>query len=134
MRSTSLVLSGVLIASCAIAATAPSSDKERQFEALIAGKVAKAPMSCMPYRRNREMIALDPNTVVFKDGTEHVYVAHMVGGCNNLGGPGPYALVTRQTTDSLCRGDIAEVVDTMAHITVGSCSFGDFVPYVRPGA
>ncbi len=134
MRSTSLLLFGIVIASCAVAATAPNLDNERQFQRLVAGKVAQPPTSCMPYQRSRDMIVLDPKTVVFKNGTERVYVAHMTGGCNNLGGPGPYALVTRQTTGALCHGDIAEVVDTMAHITVGSCTFDNFVPYVRAGA
>ena len=64
-----------------------------------------------------------------------VYVAHMRSPCSGLGGAGPNALVTRQVGASgLCSGDIATVQDTMAHITVGSCSFGEFVPYTRPGA
>jgi hypothetical protein len=30
----------------------------------------------------------------------------------------------------LCRGDIARVIDTSLHMTVGSCTFGDIIPYV----
>jgi len=35
-------------------------------------------------------------------------------------------------TAELCRGDIGQVVDLMNHFTVGSCVFGDFIPYTRP--
>jgi hypothetical protein len=82
------------------------------------------------------MAVIDDSTVVFGRslGSGPVYVAHMQGACGGLSGAGPHALVTRQVgTNQFCQGDIAEVVDTMAHITVGSCSFGEFVPYTRAG-
>ena len=132
MRGISLLLGGVVIASCAIAAAPERSpDRDRQFQQVVAGKVARAPLDCMPYSRGRDMVVLDQNTVLFKTGRDRVYVAHMSAGCSNLGGPGPYALVTRQTTGSLCHGDIADVVDTLARMTVGSCTFDNFVPYVE---
>lgn len=133
MRRTSFLLLGSVIASCAVAAATVGPENDRQFQRLIADKVAQPPISCMPYQRNRDMIVVDQNTLVFNNGMQRVYVAHMSDGCNNLGGPGPYALVTRQTTGSLCHGDIADVVDTMAHMTVGSCTFDNFVPYMRRG-
>jgi hypothetical protein len=80
------------------------------------------------------MVVIDENTVAFKIGSGRVYVAHMQGPCNNLGGNGSYALLTRPVGGlGLCRGDIAQVIDTSARITVGNCSFGDFIPYVRSG-
>jgi hypothetical protein len=47
-------------------------------------------------------------------------------------GAGHYALVTRQFSGSLCRGDIATVADLSSGMTVGSCVMGDFVPYTSP--
>jgi len=42
--------------------------------------------------------------------------------------------VTRQFGSAdLCRGDIAQVVDPVNHIQVGSCVWGGFTPYVTPG-
>jgi hypothetical protein len=56
----------------------------------------------------------------------------MQGGCGNLGGG--YTLVTKTYgTAELCRGDIAQVVDLQSHFTVGSCVFGDFIPYAKAG-
>ena len=80
------------------------------------------------------MRVIDDDTIAFRNGNSRVYVAHMQGGCNNLAA-GHNALVTHQFGNAeLCRGDIARVVDTMNGFTVGSCVFGDFTPYVRPGA
>ena len=40
----------------------------------------------------------------------------------------------RTARPDLCRGDIAQVVDTLNRFPIGSCVFGDFVPYVTPGS
>lgn len=140
MRGTPLLLLGVALASCTTAPADPQRSAKNQvrYEQLIAGKVAGAPMNCLPsYLSANDTIVLDDSTIVFSRGPASgpIYIAHMRGSCSGLGGPGPNALVTRQVGASgLCSGDIATVQDTMAHITVGSCSFGEFVPYMRPGA
>lgn len=139
MRGTSLLLLGAALASCTTAPPEPerSAKHQARYEQLIAGKVARPPINCLPHFDASDMTVIDDNTVVFGRGISSapVYVAHMRGPCTGLGGPGPNALVTRQVgSSSLCSGDIAQVVDIMAHITVGSCTFGEFVPYVRPGA
>ena len=141
MRSIPLLLLGATLVSCT---AAPAADTQRsaknqaRYQELIAGKVAGAPMNCLPYYlKANDMTVIDDNTVAFSrgPGSSPVYIAHMRGPCTGLVGPGPYALVTRQVGASgFCSGDIATVQDTMAHITVGSCSFGEFVPYTRPGA
>ena len=136
MRGISLLLVGVLVASCTAAAQQQplrTAKAQRQYEQLLAGKVAGPPMSCIPYYNSNDMVVIDEQTVAFKVGTGRVYVNHMQGGCSNLGGS--YALVTRGVGSSgLCRGDIAQVVDVMNRMTVGSCVFGDFIPYTRAGA
>jgi hypothetical protein len=140
MRGISLLLLVATLGSCAAAPPGPpaprSPKNESRFQELTSGKVAQPPVNCLPLNRTllNDMTIIDDNTVVFRLNSSRVYVAHMQGGCANIG-VGPYALVTRQVgTATLCRGDIAEVVDTMAHQTVGSCVFGDFTPYVRPGS
>ena len=139
MRSIPLLLLGATLVSCTTAPPAPdrSAKSQARYEQLIAGKVAGAPMNCLPsYLSANDMTVIDDSTIIFGRGalSGPVYVAHMRSPCSGLRGPGPNALVTRQVGASgLCSGDIATVQDTMAHITVGSCSFGDFVPYTRPG-
>ena len=136
MRSISLLLIGAAIVGCTTgAAEQPirSADKQRQYDQLLVGKVAGPPVSCLPTFRQDDMVVIDDRTIAFRQGSSRTYVNHMQGGCSNLGGG--YALVTRSFGGGqLCRGDIAQVVDLSSRMTVGSCVFGDFVPYARPRA
>jgi hypothetical protein len=110
-----------------------SAKAQEQYDQLLAGKVAGKPVSCLPTFNQNDMVVIDEQTIAFRQGRGRVYVNHMQGGCNNLGGT--YALVTKQFGNAeLCRGDIGQVVDLQNHFTVGSCVFGDFVPYSKPGA
>jgi hypothetical protein len=135
MRVISVLMAGAMLASCTTGPPEPtrSAQKQQEFQQLLNGKVAQGSVSCLPHYRSGDMRIIDDQTIAFRDGSSRVYVNHMQGACNNLGF-GSYALVTRQFgTADLCRGDIARVVDVMNGFTVGSCVFGDFVPYVRPG-
>jgi len=105
--------------------------EQAHFAQLTADKVAGPPMSCIPSWRADDMIVIDDNTIAFRDNASRVYINHMQSGCMGID-HGRNALVTRTTQTQLCRGDIAEVIDTAARITVGSCVFGDFTPYARP--
>jgi hypothetical protein len=106
---------------------------QTKYQQLLAGKVAGAPISCIPTRRANDMVVIDDNTIAFKDGAR-VYVNHPQGGCSQLS-QGHTALVTREYAQpGPCSGDVAQVVDTFSHMTVGSCTLGDFTPYVAQGA
>jgi hypothetical protein len=136
MRVISLLIAGGLLASCT---TAPepvqrSASKQAELTKLLAGKVAQRPISCLPHYRAGDMRVIDEDTIAFRYGASRTYVAHMNGGCGNLD-RGSVALVTRQYGSAdLGTGDIARVADTLNGFTVGSCSFGEFTPYVRPRA
>jgi hypothetical protein len=133
MRSLSLVLIAATLASCTTAPPQPLQRSERaqaELHTLLAGRVAGTPQSCLPYARPENMIVVDDNTVFYRTGSR-LYRQDFNGGqCNNLGS-GHYALVTRQYSGSLCRGDIAQVLDVSNGIQVGSCVMGDFVPYSK---
>ena len=131
-RGISLLLIGSAVVSCAVAPQPGRSAKaEAHFQKLLAGKVAGQPASCLPTYRSTDMVVIDDQTIAFRDGSRRVWVTNLRSGCSNLGS-GHYALVTRQSGGSgVCRGDIAEVADLTNGITVGSCVFGDFVPYTR---
>lgn len=136
MRVISIIMAGAVLASCTAMPPQPTrtAQAQREFQMALTGKVAQPPISCLPTYKSGDMRTIDENTILFRDGTSRAYVAHMQGGCNGLNG-GHYALVTKQFGGmGLCRGDIAQVVDTMTGMPVGSCVFGDFTPYVRPRA
>ncbi|MBV8907554.1 MAG: hypothetical protein JOZ20_01005 [Sphingomonas sp.] len=136
MRVISVLMAGAVLASCSTGpgpAPTRTAEKQREYQALLMGKVPLAPISCLPHYRSGDMRRIDEETILFRDGSRRVYVAHMQGGCSGLDRSST-ALVTRQFGSAdLCRGDIAQVVDTLNRFPVGSCVFGDFVPYVTPG-
>jgi hypothetical protein len=134
MRCISLLVGGVLLASCTASAQepGPSLRAQTRYQQLLAGRVAQAPMTCLPSRQANDMVVIDDNTIVFRDGAR-VYVNHPQGGCSQLS-QGHTALVSHQIgEEGPCRGDVAQVVDTFSHDAVGSCVWGDFIPYVRQG-
>jgi hypothetical protein len=104
-----------------------SASAQRQYDNLLAGKVAGKAEKCLPTYRSNDMTVIDDDTILFRDGRT-VYVNHPLGGCQSLGRSGS-ALVTRNIGPQLCRGDLATVVDNSSGMTLGACSLGDFVPY-----
>ena len=137
MRVISVIIGGAILASCTAGpepAPLRTAAKQREYQLALQGKVAQRPVSCLPSYRSGDMRTIDDNTILFRDGASRVYVNHMQGGCSSLS-RGNYTLVTRSFGGSgLCRGDIAQVVDLLNGMQVGSCVFGDFTPYVRPKA
>ncbi len=134
MRGLSLIFTTAILVGCS---TAPqperSARQQARLQELVAGKVAGAPLSCLPNHRADDMVVIDDNTLAFRDGSRRTWVNTLRGGCSNIGS-GNYALVTRQYGGTgLCRGDIAQVADLSNGFTVGSCVLGDFVPYTRAG-
>jgi len=136
MRGIFLLLLGATLASCTATAEQPtrSARGQQQYLSLVAGKVARPEVSCLPNYSANDMTVIDGRTVAFRRGTGTVYIMHLTPGCEMVGG-GIYALLSRQYGGTgLCRGDIQQVIDTMNRITVGSCTIGAIVPYVRAGA
>ena len=137
MRGISLLVASSVLTSCAMEAPLPSrtAGAQQQFQQLLEGKVAGAPVSCLPRYSGSQMIIIDPHTIVFREGSRRLYVGRMESDCDGLSANGPYALVTHEfASNSPCRGDIAQVVDPVNRTTVGSCVWGDFVPYTSAGA
>lgn len=134
MRAIGLLLAAGVISSCAVAPepTTRSARAQNEYEHLIAGKVAGPPLTCLPSYNANDMIVIDERTIAYRQGTGRVYVNHMRSACSGLGGS--TALVTRTFgSPQTCSGDIAQVADLTSRMTVGSCVFGEFVPYFRPG-
>jgi hypothetical protein len=133
-RAVLLLLAGAALASCS---TAPpqvtrSAAQQQQFEKLVAGKIAGAPQRCLPSYDQNDMIVIDEHTIAYRQGSNRLYVNHLEQGCPGLGSAST-ALVTRTIASSeTCSGDIARVLDTSSQMIVGSCVFGDFVPYAKP--
>lgn len=133
MRFMTLSFVAIGAVACQTAAEPPARTAKAQatYDRMLAGKVAGKPAMCLPTRRSNDMVVIDDNTILFRDGRT-VWVNQPPGGCMNLGN-GSYALQTRSVGSQMCRGDIARVTDMTAGIDVGSCALGAFVPYRAPG-
>lgn len=134
MRSVAPLIVIAALGACSMAPPpAPNYQAEQHLAQWLNGLVpAGPPQDCLQNYNQQEMTIIDASTIAFRSGTGHVWVQKTQSPCTPLGGPGPYALVTRSTMSELCRGDIAEVVDTVSHMNVGSCVMGQFLPYARP--
>ena len=133
MRLPALLITALLTGACAATPTNEprSARAQQQLDRYLTGKVAGAPRTCLPRYSADDMVVVDDNTILFRDG-RRVWRTEMLGGCSGLSRAGS-ALLTRQFgSGELCRGEIARVIDTSAGFTAGSCSFGDFVPYSPP--
>lgn len=136
MRSIPLLVAVGLLASCANAPPPPqmvrSPSGQRAYAMLLAGKVPGRPMSCLPNYLSREQSIIDGRTLAYRVGSRTTYVVHLSPGCEALGS-GNYALLSRQVGgQGMCGGDIEQVVDTLNHMTVGSCTITDVIPYNKP--
>ena len=126
-----IVLAATALSACETANEPRQRSAEMQalYEKTLAGKTPGKSDSCLPTYRSNDMTVIDERTILFRDGRT-TWVNTMIGECNQLGRAG-YAIVSRSTGTQLCRGDIATVTDTTSGASVGSCAYGDFVPY-RP--
>ena len=109
-----------------------SPEAQQLLASYLDGKAAGPAQTCLPSYRANDQIVVDENTILYRDGSSRVWRTEMNGPCNGLGRPST-AIVTRSFgSTGLCRGEIAKIVDTSTGMTVGSCSFGDFVLYTGP--
>jgi hypothetical protein len=133
MRAIPLLLGAAAVTGCM---TQPSpetrtAEGQAELQRLTAGKVAGAPVTCLPPRISpRNMVVIDDRTVAFEDSRNRAYVNHLRGECSNLRS-GFYTLVVRSGGAGTCSGDIADVTDIRTGTTAGTCALGDFVPFTR---
>ncbi|HEY1607026.1 MAG TPA: hypothetical protein VGF77_15670 [Allosphingosinicella sp.] len=114
---------------CVSAAPQPD-DEARLAQALANYQQSGPPTDCVNERLLGDNRSAGHHAIIFNNGSSYrLWVNHPSGGCPNLNHG--LALVIRSPSDRLCRGDIAEVVDPVAHIPYGSCILGDFTPYRR---
>lgn len=122
-------VAALLIAIAAVPASAARPDPEARLAKVLAGRVPRAPVDCIPLDRTGSSVTVPHAAIVYQQGGTF-YVNRFANGCD-LGDD--TFLVTRTPSTQLCRGDIAELRQTMSNIPRGSCVFGSFTPYVRPG-
>lgn len=130
MRMIFLASATILAATgVAAAAQAPDAALTPKVAEALAGRTAGKPVSCVRLRDVRSTQIVDESAIIYKLSNKRWLVNFPAGGCASL--RPDRALVTSTPSTSLCRGDIARVIDPPTPIEYGSCGLGDFVPYTR---
>jgi hypothetical protein len=134
MRTFPIIAAAVAIAGCTAAPPVPEgAQADHRLQAMLAGKVAGPPVSCIPgYNSAHATSVIAPGAIAFQVNPGLVYVSNVDGsGCENSSGPN-YSLVTK-SYGSLCSGDQVQIRDLQTRALVGACSLAPFVPYRSPG-
>jgi hypothetical protein len=108
----------------------PATRSYARAEALLAGRTAGTPVSCVSQRLLRSNRSLQDGSILFEANNGIVYVNRPDAGCPDLNNG--RILVTRTPSGQLCSGDIVTVREPSGGPEVGSCGLGEFVPYPRP--
>ena len=94
------------------------------------GRTAGEAKSCISGNDQRNMTVISDDILLFSSSrnAKTIYVNKPYGGCHNAD---RNILVYRRSSAALCRGEIVQLVDNLSGMTMGSCAFGDFVPYTK---
>jgi hypothetical protein len=121
------------VAMTAAMAADPRPSRAARAEAQLAKDIARlqpqAEVDCIDTRWNRSSLQAVGSKLIYRVGRDRIYVTDTGGGCERVAQGD--ALVTRQFSTRLCRGDIATTVNLPARIQTGSCSMGSFTPYTK---
>ncbi len=127
------LICSVIVAGGAVlcVSAAPQRDDGAQLAKALTGYAQSGPPTdCVMQRDLGDNRSAGENAIIFYSRIgDRLWVNRPAGGCQDLNQG--LALVTHTTSDQLCRGDIADVIDPVAHIHEGSCGLGDFTPYQR---
>ena len=114
----------------AIAESAPkdrAAVNEAAFQKEVQGLTPGKPTDCIDTRFNNASLKAIGSRLIYRVNSKKLYVNDTAGGCEGVARGD--ALVTKQFSSQLCRGDIARTVDMTSRINTGSCAMGSFIPY-----
>jgi hypothetical protein len=120
-----------------LAAPAVSGEKivltDKQQEKLdmrLDGRTAGEPRTCINHSDQRNMTVVSDDILIFGSSrnARTIYVNKPYGGCRNAD---RNILSYSRPTSSLCRGEIVQLIDNTSGMAMGSCAFGEFVPYTK---
>ena len=135
MRKLVLLTAGVALTGCTTAPPPQDSRAAAQqhLAQMLAGKVAGAPVECIPNYQASAPSVITPTAIAFQATPGRIYVSNSVGsGCEGIGGPSYSLATTQHGTSTLCAGDIVQIRDLQAGTLAGSCSLTQLVPYTTP--
>lgn len=107
-----------------------SEQQQAKLDKRLEGRTAGEPQSCISMNEQRNMTVISDDILIFgsRRNAKTIYVNKPYGGCRNAANS---ILSYSRPTSSLCKGEIIKLIDSASRIEMGSCAFGDFVPYTK---
>lgn len=121
------------LAALAVTFAAPAQAKrlspDAQLADLLKGRVAGAPVQCIPTNVTNSQQIVTGRAIVWRVGSK-LYVNVPRARAETLRDDD--VLITQQWGSQLCRNDQVRTVNPMSRIPGGVLLLGDFVPYTKP--
>ncbi|WP_417610937.1 hypothetical protein [Parasphingorhabdus sp.] len=122
----------MLLAAPAIGSETSTLNEKQQakLDQHLEGRTAGEPMSCIGRNDQRNMTVVSDDILIFSSSrhAKTIYVNKPYGGCRDAS---RNILSYSRPTSQLCRGEPITLVDNTIGMSVGSCAFGEFVPYTK---
>jgi|TARA_R100001244_G_scaffold39766_13_gene36096 hypothetical protein len=122
----------MLLAAPAISGEKPELTEKQQvkLDQRLEGRTAGEPRSCINGNDQRNMTVVSDDILIFasRRNARTIYVNKPYGGCRNADRS---ILSYDRPTSSLCKGEAITLTDSASRMPMGSCAFGEFVPYTR---
>ncbi len=104
--------------------------QQTKLDQRLEGRTAGKAQSCITSNDQREMTVISDDILIFgsRRNARTIYVNKPYGGCRNAD---RNILSYSRPTSSLCKGEIIQLIDSSTRMSMGSCAFGEFVPYTK---
>ncbi|WP_373489989.1 hypothetical protein [Parasphingorhabdus sp.] len=104
--------------------------QQTELDKRLEGRTAGEPRSCINRNDQRNMTVISDDILIFGSNrnAKTIYVNKPHGGCYNADNS---ILSYSKPTSSLCRGETVQLIDHGTRASMGSCAFGEFVPYTK---
>lgn len=125
MKTHKVAASAALLFCCLGARSATVQPEDPKVTKALAGKVAGEPRDCL-WLRDTQSSSTFNGTILYRVNGKLTY-RNDANSCSALSDN--VIIVTRIYSSQVCRGEILQLLDRTSHFPVGSCSYGQFVPY-----
>lgn len=104
--------------------------QQTKLDKRLDGRTAGKPRSCISAHDQRQMTVISDDVLLFGSSrnASTLYMNKPYGGCRNADRS---ILSYSRPTSSLCQGETITLVDSASRMPMGSCAFGEFVPYTK---
>ena len=104
--------------------------QQAKLDQRLEGRTAGEPRSCIYSAAQRNMTVISDDVLIFGSSrnAKTIYVNKPYGGCRNAD---RNILSYSRPTGALCKGEAITLVDNGTGMSMGSCAFGEFVPYTK---